>query len=703
VIPQGFIQDLLARADIVDVVGRAVQLKKAGVNYKGLCPFHGEKSPSFVVSPTRQTYHCFGCGVHGNAVGFLMEHAGLGFIDAVRDLASELGVSVPDDDSTPQDRDRAQREREQRQTLSQVLAKASAHYRVQLKGSQRAIQYLKGRGLTGEIAARFGLGYAPGGWHSLASVFAQYDDPLLVESGMVILQGEDGSEQRRYDRFRDRVMFPIRNPKGEVIGFGGRILDQGEPKYLNSPETPVFVKGRELYGLFEARVGLRKRGYALVTEGYMDVVALAQLGFENAVATLGTACTADHVAKLLRFTEQIVFSFDGDAAGRRAAARAMEAVLPHATDTRSFRFLFLPAEHDPDTYVREFGAEAFEQLIHDALPLSRQLLDQAAEGNDLVTPEGRARMLATARPWFGQMPDGLLREQLYAELARAGGVSPEVLNAHWRGESQRSGGKGNRRAENAGSNNSEAAHTPQPGGDPGPWSAEPPPDWDIGESHAPAQREALYNPDGSPIEPDGGPWRSGKKGGKWQGGKGSGRDRPWPRRDTHWQERQGAASPKRPPQRTATRLDSAAWLLVRRSELWLQLSTAVHDELVHQPLPYGEFFAALERVLHDQGVLPMHGLLDELQCETDDNPSGMTVLIQRLRGMLDIESEADPQAEIQIILLELRRDAVKDEMNLLAESGTLSESEQQLYQQLIELSSKIRSELQALRTQPKPA
>src|SRR5439155_20033865 len=271
--------------------------------------------------------------------------------------------------------------------------------------------YLKRRGLTGEIAARFGLGYAPAGWRTLAGVFPQYDDAVLEESGLVIAQGDDEAERKRYDRFRDRIMFPIRSVQGEVIGFGGRVLDSGEPKYLNSPETPVFVKGRELYGLHEARQALRAKGYALVVEGYMDVVALAQLGFENAVATLGTACTEEHVRKLLRFTESVVFSFDGDAAGRRAAGRALEASLPHAGDTRSFRFLFLPPEHDPDSFIRELGAEAFEAAVQAAVPLSRQLLETAREGCDLGTAEGRARMLAQAKPLWSALPDGALRRQ----------------------------------------------------------------------------------------------------------------------------------------------------------------------------------------------------------------------------------------------------------------------------------------------------
>ena len=433
-IPPAFIQDLLTRVDIVEVVGRHVQLKKAGINHKGLCPFHGEKSPSFIVSPTRQTYHCFGCGVHGNAVGFLIEHSGMGFVDAVRDLAQQVGMTVPEDDSSPQERERAAALKQRQATLSDVLAKAGEHYRQQLKASSRAIDYLKGRGLSGEIAARFGLGYASDGWRGLASVFPRYDDPLLEESGLVISQGSEGdddTERKRYDRFRDRIMFPIRSVQGEVIGFGGRVLDKGEPKYLNSPETPVFSKGRELYGLFEARAALRQHGFVLVVEGYMDVVALAQLGFPNAVATLGTACTAEHVQKLFRFTDSVVFSFDGDAAGRRAAGRALEASLPHATDTRTVRFLFLPTEHDPDSYIRERGAEAFEGCIAQSVPLSRQLADAASEGCDLTAAEGRARMLANAKPLWSALPDGALKRQVIAQLATLGGLDVADLHSLW--------------------------------------------------------------------------------------------------------------------------------------------------------------------------------------------------------------------------------------------------------------------------------
>ena len=430
-IPQSFIQDLLARTDVADIVGRYVTLKKAGINYKGLCPFHGEKSPSFIVSPSRQTYHCFGCGVHGNALGFLMEFSGLGFVDAVKDLAQMQGMQVPDEDISPQERERQKQVKEKQTSLTDVMATAAQHWKQQLKKSQRAIDYLKARGLSGQIAARFGLGYAPDSWRGLASAFPKYDEPLLVESGLVIShEPQDGeTEGKRYDRFRDRIMFPIRNPQGQVIGFGGRVLDKGEPKYLNSPETPVFVKGRELYGLFEGRSALRNKGYAIVTEGYMDVVALAQWGYGNAVATLGTACTAEHAQKLFRFTDQVVFSFDGDAAGRRAAGRALEAVLPHATDTRRISFLFLPAEHDPDSYIREFGPEAFEVCIKKAVPLSRQVLEHASADCDLDSAEGRARLLVQAIPLIAQFPEGALKGLIADDLAQMARAAPDEVGA----------------------------------------------------------------------------------------------------------------------------------------------------------------------------------------------------------------------------------------------------------------------------------
>ena len=320
-IPQSFIADLLNRVDIIDVVGQHVKLKKAGANYQGLCPFHQEKSPSFSVSPNKQFYHCFGCGAHGSAISFLMEYSGLGYVDAIEDLARSAGLTVPREERTVQDVARQQ----QAMAVSEVMSSAADWYRTQLKNAPRAIDYLKGRGLTGEIAKRYSLGYAPDGWQGLEAVFGPYSNDevakTLLDGGLLIQSEASESNQtvRRYDRFRDRIMFPIRNPKGQVIGFGGRILDQGEPKYLNSPETPLFSKGNTLYGLFEARQAIRAQEYVLVCEGYMDVVALAQLGFPNAVATLGTACTANHVRMLLRQTDRVVFSFDGDSAGQRAA------------------------------------------------------------------------------------------------------------------------------------------------------------------------------------------------------------------------------------------------------------------------------------------------------------------------------------------------------------------------------------------------
>jgi DNA primase len=420
-IPQSFIQELLARADVVDIVGRYVQLKKGGANFMGLCPFHGEKSPSFSVSPAKQFYHCFGCGKNGNSISFLMDHARMTFVEAVKDLAQQYGLQVPEDDVSPQDRAKAAQMREQQSTLTSVLEKAGVAYIKHLRNSEKAITYFKGRGLSGEIAKTFGLGYAPEGWRSLASIFPDYNDALLVESGLVIASepGEENAagEGKRYDRFRDRVMFPIRNVKGECIGFGGRVLGDEKPKYLNSPETPVFSKGRELYGLFEARTALRAHGYALVTEGYMDVVALAQLGFANAVATLGTACTADHVQKLFRFTDSVVFSFDGDGAGRRAARKALDAALPFANDVRTVKFLFLPAEHDPDSFIRENGTEGFAAAVSKAVPLSKFMLEAAAEACDLDTAEGRAHMASNARPLWSLLPYGALKKQLLAEIA----------------------------------------------------------------------------------------------------------------------------------------------------------------------------------------------------------------------------------------------------------------------------------------------
>jgi DNA primase len=552
-IPQTFIQELLARADVVEIVGRYVQLKKGGANFMGLCPFHGEKSPSFSVSPTKQFYHCFGCGKNGNAISFLMDHAGMTFIEAVKDLAGQYGMQVPEEEASPQDRARAQEQRQKQNTLSSVLEKACDAYKRHLKDAPRAIAYLKGRGLSGEIARQFGLGYAPEGWRSLASVFPQYDDPLLVESGLVILhEAENGEEEKRYDRFRDRVMFPIRNIKGECIGFGGRVLGDEKPKYLNSPETPVFSKGRELYGLYEARASLRERGYVLVTEGYMDVVALAQLGFPNAVATLGTACTHEHVQKLFRFTDTVVFSFDGDAAGRRAARKALDGALPFASDVRSIKFLFLPPEHDPDSFIRTHGQEAFADYVQQATPLSRFLIEAASEGCDLTTAEGRAHLASNAKPLWSQLPEGALRLQLLAEIADLVQLNSRELSELW-----------NPSLAKSTRNDTWRKKTDAP--------------------HASAAGSTSRN-------------------GAWTGHTDGTRFTPRPSRPQSG--RRGALT---------SRSDHAARILLKSSGLWDTLSNEEHALLCSLPDPHGTLFAWLEAQLHEHGPLTWSAWFDEMQ------------------------------------------------------------------------------------------
>ena len=639
-IPPGFIQDLLARVDIVDIVGRHVDLKKAGINHKGLCPFHGEKSPSFIVSPSRQTYHCFGCGQHGNAVGFLMEHLGIGFVDAVKDLAQQAGMQVPEDDRSPQDREREKAQKQRQATLTEVLAKAGQHYRQQLKGNTRAIEYLKGRGLTGQIALQFGLGYAPDGWRSLANCFPSYDDPLLVETGLVILQDDPGkseAEQRRYDRFRDRVMFPIRNVQGEVIGFAGRVLDKGEPKYLNSPETPVFHKGKELYGLYEARPAMRRRGYALVVEGYMDVVALAQHGFGNAVATLGTACTADHVQKLFRFTESVVFSFDGDAAGRRAAGRALEAALPHANETRTIKFLFLPTEHDPDSYVRELGADAFERCVEGAVPLSRQLMESAADGCDLGTPEGRAKMLSVAKPLWAALPDGLLKRQLLGELARRAQLPDAELQVLW-ANAQPPAAPGTRPRTDR------PAAAPAPAPKAAPRSAPTASDGHHDEPYfdipASAYGDDGHHADGDevhiPHDAHGGgaasapapqtPQRKWQPKGEFKGefkGKGGGKGQ-WGKGE--WRKRDQDPTIGMPLELPPAPMNLAVRMLLLHSELWHQIGEQDLQLLHELPGEHGQLIAWLERSLVDNGPAPWAVLQIALQ-EAD-----LMELAQRVSG-----------------------------------------------------------------------
>ena len=418
-IPDSFKQDLLNRVDVVDVVSRFVQLKKAGANLQGLCPFHTEKSPSFTVSPTKQFYHCFGCGAHGNAIGFLMAYSSLGYVDAIKDLASGVGMQVPEwQPSTPEAAARKERETD----LLPLMEKAMDFYRDELKKSPHAIEYLKGRGLSGEIAARFRIGYAPDDWQGLKGAFPDYEDKALVDAGLVVV-----NEDRRYDRFRDRVMFPIHNARGAVIGFGGRVLGEGEPKYLNSSETPLFQKGREVYGLVQARDAIRAAGRALVVEGYMDVVALAQFGVGYAVATLGTATTPVHVSKLLRLADELVFCFDGDAAGRKAAWRALEVSLPLAADAKPVKFLFLPEKDDPDSYIRAHGKEAFERMVTEAQPLSAFLIAELQVGLNLGSAEGRSQFVARANPHLQKVTAQVLRLQIGREIARLSGLAVEDI------------------------------------------------------------------------------------------------------------------------------------------------------------------------------------------------------------------------------------------------------------------------------------
>ena len=419
-IPNDFIQTLLARVDIVEVIDRSVPLKKAGANYAACCPFHSEKTPSFTVSPAKQFYHCFGCGAHGTAIGFLMEFGGKSFPDAIEELARDVGLEVP---RTAAAADEAKRG--QAQDLAGVLLQAAKFYRVALKDAPRAIDYLKQRGLTGAVAARFGIGYAPDDWQPLTGAFADYQDKALETAGLVIT-GDGG---KRYDRFRDRIMFPIHDSSGRVVGFGGRVLDQAEPKYLNSPETPLFAKGRELYGLFQARPAIRSAGKVVVVEGYMDVVALAQHGVEYAVATLGTATTPAHAQKLFRITDTVVFCFDGDEAGRRAAWRALENTLPVLVDGKQARFLFLPEGEDPDDAVRRRGKLAFEALVESAIPLSDFLLSELGRRSPPTSAEGRAALVASAKPLLGGLNAPVLAALLRRRLAQIAGLPEAELAA----------------------------------------------------------------------------------------------------------------------------------------------------------------------------------------------------------------------------------------------------------------------------------
>lgn len=660
-IPSSFIQDLLARADIVDVVGRFVPLKKGGANFMGLCPFHAEKSPSFSVSPAKQFYHCFGCGKTGNAIGFLMEHSGMGFVEAVEDLAQQYGLQVPEggEKTSPQERARAAQLRVQQHTLSSVLEKAAVGYSKALRQSELAIGYLKARGVSGQTAKTFGLGFAPEGWRGLAGIFADYSDPMLVESGLVIASesaGEDAedaedaeagdlqaslpppgaSNAKRYDRFRCRLMFPIRNSKGECIGFGGRVLHaQDKPKYLNSPETPVFSKGRELYGLFEARTALREHGFALVTEGYMDVVALAQHGYANAVATLGTACTFEHLQKLFRSTSAVVFSFDGDAAGRRAAHKALEVALPFATDTRSIKFLFLPAEHDPDSFIRAEGKAAFSEYIKQALPLSRFLLQAASANCDLLTAEGRAYTASRAQPLWALLPEGTLRHQMLGEIAEQVLMDSRELLAAWQPALTKAAAQAARRAKNQGNARklpgllapTVERELPPPAGSDGQAAAAQPHE---NASFASADDYLNAGAGSSVVFPE-------------QGRQG------WP--STKSTRVAGRMLP-------ASRVDRLLRLLLAESALWERLSSSEQHLLVDLPAPHGPLLVWLESHLHEHGPQPWSQMQAALNghphqayamAQLSQIPEGVQPDWQELRGIVTLLQRLNRQEEIALL------------------------------------------------------
>ena len=426
-IPQSFIDELIARTDIVELINARVPLKKKGREFTACCPFHNEKTPSFTVSEAKQFYHCFGCGAHGTAIGFLMEYEHLDFVDAIETLAAENHMEVPREDTHT----RTDHARNETDPLYQVLEQASRLYQQQLRRSDRAVRYLKQRGLSGEIAKRYGLGYAPEGWSFLLDKLGKNSRNIdsLKLTGMIV----EKSAQKRYDRFRDRIMFPILDRRGRSIAFGGRILDQGEPKYLNSPETPIFHKGRELYGLFEARKALRKLERIVAVEGYMDVVALAQNGIEYAVASLGTATTREQIQKLFRTVNEVIFCYDGDQAGHKAAWRALENTLPVLRDGLEARFLFLPDAEDPDSLVRKEGKDAFESRLNTAVPLSEFLFEKLLNETDTHSMDGRARLARNAKPLLATIPESIFSELMYKRLAELVGVNDEKLKEGYAG------------------------------------------------------------------------------------------------------------------------------------------------------------------------------------------------------------------------------------------------------------------------------
>jgi DNA primase len=446
-IPQTFIDELIARADIVEVIGSRVQLKKAGREFKACCPFHNEKSASFWVSPEKQFYHCFGCGAHGTVLRFLMEHDHMAFPEAVEELATRLGLEVPHEGSSAPGTPRRVDE-----PLYDVMGRVARFYIETLSSDERARQYVARRGLDRETVEKFGIGYAPNSWNEVLRRFGGTEDArrALTDVGLIVERdrGQIRDGERHYDRFRDRIMFPIRDSRGRIIAFGGRILDQGEPKYLNSPETVLFHKGRELYGLYEARRSRSNLKRLLIVEGYMDAVRLHQYGINYAVATLGTATTPEHLKRIFRIVSEVVFAFDGDRAGRAAAWRALQHALPEARQGREIRFLFLPDGHDPDSLVGEEGAEAFERRLDATLPLSEYLIRELSDQSDLAHADGRARFSESARPLWAKLPEGVYRELMLARIAEVVGIAPQRLQELW--------GAGNRGAAAA------PAPTPMP-------------------------------------------------------------------------------------------------------------------------------------------------------------------------------------------------------------------------------------------------
>ena len=679
-IPESFIQELLARVDVVDVVGRYVQLRKGGANLLGLCPFHNEKSPSFTVSPTKQFYHCFGCGAHGSAITFLMEHAGSSFPEAVRTLAASAGMTVPEENRSPRQQQESARRKAEESRHTQVLDAAQAHYLKQLRASPAAIRYLKQRGLTGEIAAHFGLGWSGTDRHGLSQVFPNYEDPTLVESGLVI-ESEDG---RRYDRFRERVMFPIRNARGSLIGFGGRIIGKGEPKYLNSPETPLFSKGQELYGLWEARQAIRQEGQIIVVEGYMDVVGLAQQGIANAVATLGTATTPDHVKKLLRSSDKVIFSFDGDGAGRRAAWRALQACLPVLRDDIAIRFLFLPTEHDPDSYVRELGAEAFRACLGEAVALSRFLLDELASHHNMDEAEGRASCLHEAKPLLAAIPECALRVQIEREMAKLVQLTPEEMAQVLAQQPAKPFGAPSRPAPaEAGT-----AAAPQDGG-----HAEAGYDFGGHDFHDIPADDGEYADYGQFSSPGGEPggaggaWGGGGSGkqdwkgkGDWKGksdwkGKGD-----WKGGKGNWKGRRddvGGFEGRRTMPSLAKRL---LGLLLAHPELVDSMGDQQLEVIDHGP--HLGLVRDLIMLAQSSGARHVGALL-----EAADPDSDLATVLKGLRAdILSQEDLPDPQTEWDDALRRIEFDSAKVEMAKLAATGLTSDDQRKRY---LELSSRM--------------